>query len=64
MNKHLLNIIGNKDEILIEQTNETISKGKGQNFINVKLNEKIDVGKIVRCIYTGIKDDILLAKRI
>jgi len=64
MTNYLLKKIGHQNKILIEQTEGTTSNGKDQNFIKVKLNEKINEGNIVPCIYTGIQNDVLLAKRI
>ncbi|MBI04204.1 MAG: tRNA (N(6)-L-threonylcarbamoyladenosine(37)-C(2))-methylthiotransferase MtaB [Pelagibacteraceae bacterium] len=64
MNKHLIKKIGLKDKILIEQTGEKDSSGKNQNFIKVKLAEKISEGKIIPCLYTGVQNEILLAKKI
>ena len=62
--KHLLFKIGKKDSILIEKNEKGISRGKDQNFIKVELNENINVGTIVSCIYTGIQNDVLIAKRL
>ena len=56
--------IGKKDLTLIEKTEENISKGKDQHFIKVVFDEKLNEGNIVPCIYTGIKNDVLLAKKI
>ena len=50
--------------LLIEKNEGNISKGKDQYFIKVELNEKVGEGKIVPCIYTGIENNVLLAKRI
>ena len=62
--KHLLFKIGKKDSILIEKNEKGISRGKDQNFIKVELNENINAGTIVSCIYTGIQNDVLIAKRL
>ena len=48
----------------IEKTEENISKGKDQHFIKVVFDEKLNEGNIVPCIYTGIKNDVLLAKKV
>ena len=48
----------------IEKVQNENSIGKDQNFINVIVNEKIKEGDIVACIYTGISNDMLIAKRI
>ena len=40
------------------------SIGKDQHFLKVELNEKINEGSIISCIYTGIQNDTLLAKKI
>ena len=52
------------DLILIEKVQNENSIGKDQNFFNVIVNEKIKEGNIVACVYTGISNDMLIAKRI
>jgi len=64
LTKYLLQKIGKQGQVLIEKNQETISEGKDQNFIKVELNEKINEGSIVRCIYTDIKNNVLRAKRV
>ena len=61
---HLAKKIGKKDLILIEKVQNENSIGKDQNFFNVIVNEKIKEGNIVACVYTGISNDMLIAKRI
>ena len=56
--------VGGKDLILIEKVQNEKSIGKDQNFFNVIINEKIKEGDIVTCVYTGINNDMLMAKRI
>ena len=56
--------VGQKDLILIEKIQNENSIGKDQNFFNVIVNEKIKEGNIVACVYTGISNDMLIAKRI
>ena len=56
--------IGKKDLILIEKNQNEKSLGKDQNFFSVIFNEKIKQGDIIPCIYVGIQNDMLLAKRI
>ena len=56
--------VGEKDLILIEKSQNEKSVGKDQNFFNVILDEKIREGDIVSCIYIGVNDDMLMAKRI
>ena len=56
--------VGQKDLILIEKIQNENSIGKDQNFFNVIVNEKIKEGNIVACVYTGINNDMLIAKRI
>ena len=56
--------VGGKDLILIEKVQNEKSIGKDQNFFNVIVNEKIKEGDIVNCIYTGVNNDMLMAKRI
>ena len=62
--KHLTKKIGEKDLILIEKVQNENSIGKDQNFFNVIVNEKIKEGDIVTCEYTGVNNDMLIAKRI
>ena len=64
LKKHLTKKIGKKDLILIEKVQNENSIGKDQNFFNVIVNEKIKEGDIVACVYTGINNDMLIAKRI
>ena len=56
--------VGGKDLILIEKVQNEKSIGKDQNFFNVIINEKIKEGDIVTCVYTGVNNDMLMAKRI
>ena len=56
--------VGQKDLILIEKIQNENSIGKDQNFFNVIVNEKIKEGDIVTCVYTGVNNDMLMAKRI
>ena len=56
--------VGGKDLILIEKIQNEKSIGKDQNFFNVIINEKIKEGDIVTCVYTGVNNDMLMAKRI
>ena len=56
--------IGKKDLILIEKNQNEKSLGKDQNFFSVIFNEKIKQGDIIPCIYVGIQNNMLLAKRI
>ncbi len=64
LKKYLENKVGEKDSILIEKNRNEKSIGKDQNFFNVILDEKIREGEIVPCIYVGVNNDILMAKRI
>ena len=64
LKQRLTKKIGEKDSILIEKVQNENSIGKDQNFFNVIVNEKIREGNIVACVYTGIKNDMLIAKRI
>ena len=56
--------VGKKNLILVEKTQDENSIGKDQNFFNVIVNEKIKEGDIVTCEYTGVYNDMLIAKRI
>ena len=56
--------VGKKDLILVEKIQNEISIGKDQNFFNVIINEKIKEGDIATCVYTGVNNDMLIAKRI
>ena len=64
LKKHLTKKIGEKDLILIEKFQNENSIGKDQNFFNVIINEKIKEGDIATCVYTGVNNDMLIAKRI
>ncbi len=56
--------VGKKDLILVEKIQNENSIGKDQNFFNVIVNEKIKEGNIVTCVYTGVNNNMLIAKRI
>ena len=58
------NKIGDKNFILIESSDSQKSIGKDQHFIKVQIDQEIQEGKIIPCEYTGIYNDVLLAKRI
>ena len=62
--KHLEKKIGEKDLILIEKNQSERSIGKNQNFFNAIFNEKINEGDIIPCVYIGVYNDMLMAKRI
>ena len=62
--EHLTKKVGEKDLILIEKNHNQRSIGKDQNFFNVILDEKVREGDIVPCIYVGVNNDMLMAKRI
>ena len=64
LKKRLSKKVGKKNLILVEKTQDENSIGKDQNFFNVIVNEKIKEGNIVSCVYTGISNDMLIAKRI
>ena len=64
LKKHLAKKIGKKDLILIEKVQNENSIGKDQNFFNVIVNEKIKEGDIIACVYTGVNNNMLMAKRI
>ena len=64
LKKRLLKKVGKKNLILVEKTQDENSIGKDQNFFNVIVNEKIKEGDIVTCEYTGVNNDMLIAKRI
>ena len=63
LKKHLKNKIGKKEFILIENNKNKISLGKDQHFVKVKIDEDIMEGNIISCVYTGIDNDTLIAKR-
>ena len=62
--KHLATKVGEKDLILIEKNQNKKSIGKDQNFFNAIINEEITEGNIIPCVYIGIYNDMLMAKRI
>ena len=64
LKKRLSKKVGKKNLILVEKTQDENSIGKDQNFFNVIVNEKIKEGDIVTCEYTGVNNDMLIAKRI
>ena len=64
LKKHLKNKVGKKQFILVENNKNNFSIGKDQHFFKVKLNEEIIEGNLISCIFTGVENDILLAKRV
>jgi len=64
LKQRLLKKVGKKNLILVEKIQDENSIGKDQNFFNVIVNEKIKEGDIVNCVYTGVNNDMLIAKRI
>ena len=61
--QHIAKKVGKKDLILIEKNENEKSLGKDQNFINAIFNEKIKEGDIIPCIYVGVQNEMLMAKR-
>jgi len=49
---------------LIEKNQNEKSIGKDQNFFKAIFDEKIKEGDIIPCVYVGVNNDMLLAKRI
>ncbi|MFL2542950.1 MAG: tRNA (N(6)-L-threonylcarbamoyladenosine(37)-C(2))-methylthiotransferase MtaB [Alphaproteobacteria bacterium] len=64
LKKYLNKKVGEKDLILIEKNQNEKSIGKDQNFFNVILDEKIREGDIVPCVFVGVNNDVLMARRI
>jgi len=62
--KQLATKVGEKNLILIEKNQNKKSIGKDQNFFNAIINEEITEGDIIPCVYIGIDNDMLMAKRI
>ena len=62
--KYLVKKVGEKDSILIEKNQNKKSIGKDQNFFNAIFNEEIREGNIIPCVYVGVDNDMLMAKRI
>ncbi len=63
LKQHLKRNIGKKQKILVENTKQNFSLGKDQHFFKVKVEEKLKEGNIVSCVYTGIENDMFLAKQ-
>ena len=64
LKKHLANKIGKKNLILVEKNQDNKSLGKDQNFLNVVVDEIVMEGNIIPCIYTGVENNKLLARKI
>ena len=64
LKKHLASKIGKKDLILVEKNKNKRALGKDQKFLNVVVDEMVVEGSIIPCIYTGVENNKLLAKRI
>ncbi len=62
--EHLLKKVGKKDSILVEKNENKKSIGKDKNFFKAIFNENIKEGSIIPCVYIGIKNDMLVAKKI
>ncbi len=64
LNQHIVKKVGEKDLILIEKNTKEKSIGKDQNFLHAMIDENIKEGDIVPCIYIGVHNNMLIAKRI
>ena len=64
LKKHLASKVGKKDLILVEKNEDERSLGKDKNFLNVVVNDLVGEGNIIPCIYTGVENNKLLAKKI
>ena len=64
LKKNLAKKVGQEDLILIERNENAKSIGKDQNFFNAFFNEEIKQGDIVPCVYIGVDNNMLIAKRI
>ncbi len=62
--KYLVKKVGEKDSIFIDKNQNKKSIGKDQNFFNAIFNEEIREGNIIPCVYVGVDNDMLMAKRI
>ena len=63
LKKRLKNKVGEQQLILVENIKDNFSVGKDQHFFKVKLNEEIMEGNLISCNFTGVENDILLARR-
>ena len=63
LKQNLKNKVGKKQLILVENNKDNFSIGKDQHFFKVKLNEEIIEGNLISCIFIGVENNILLAKR-
>ncbi len=63
LKQHLKKNIGKKQMILVENKKENFSIGKDQHFFKVKVEKEFIEGDIISCIYTGIENDMFLAKQ-
>jgi len=64
LSKYLKKQIGLNTTMLVENSKDNFSYGKSQHFTKIKINEKVEEGKIVNCKITNLKDNILSAKLI
>ena len=64
MKNYLDKQIGSSALVLVEQNKENFSYGKSQHFTKIKIEKKIETGKIVKCLITGRENDILNAQLI
>ena len=62
MNKYLKKQVGSSAIMLVEQVKDNFSYGKSQQFTKIKLSNSITEGKIVKCIITDFKENILNAQ--
>ncbi len=62
--KHLSKKVGEKDLILIEKNQNKKSIGKDRNFFNAIFDEEINEGDIIPCVYVGVDNNMLIAKKI
>ena len=64
MKNYLDKQIGSSALVLVEQNKENFSYGKSQHFTKIKIEKKIETGKIVKCFITGRDNDVLKAQLI
>ena len=62
MKEYLKNQIGNSAIMLVEQVKDNFSYGKSQHFTKIKLSNNIAEGKVIKCMITGTKEDVLNAQ--
>jgi len=61
LNNYLKNLIGKEKKVLIEKKHDSYSLGKTQEYSSVRINSKLEEGKIYKVKINSVEDSLLIA---